>query len=691
MKRLATILAVCLVFWGVGIKTALADNPTTNPTSINLNPSCGLVGQEVVFTINVNAENANGQDIYYKYFVNMGRYCTSDESSDPEQWLMLKNWTTETTFQTEPLTFSKEGKNIFIVWAATPEEDSSVLNPSSLDPPDFCSAMIGQYFNVTNGGCGQEENEIKIAGSGKVKEPVTITSLPNSGNLWYQFWVNTRSYENRSATPNWSLIKPADLSTWTQENFATWTPESEGLYTFVVWSTTDPSLSCKGMAGSSYRVTKKEPNPWPMTGHDAQRTGRSSYQGVSQLSDQPLNLAWKIEGGNPLRNQVIAADGTLYAILQSSEIVNVHGDLQDYLYGFNPQGEIIYQQALHWSCRNLCVGIRSELYIGSGWYGVGVKKVDGTIEPVYEDSSAEEIIQALDGTLFIAGNIPSLDSDGIVAIDPYSKQEKWKFLPEEDVNWGSLRISLDPNGNIYLAFSSGTGDEQKDTLWALSPDGTLKWELPEKWVHLNYASPVIGIGPDGKETIYLKTAKEYEIVPSHFEDFAELWAIDAENGNIKWRYQPRSLILSDPAIGKDGTIYMAKFGPSGWEPCDDGWCKFKTVLVAVDPFHGTAKWEFRDEFHTPITYSTDAPPSISSDGTIFISSDNALYAVNPNGSLKQKFEIPMEDLGDWFGGCWSSPVIDDARGMVYAVGRYAKGSFPNVEFTYYLHAFEENE
>jgi outer membrane protein assembly factor BamB len=104
---------------------------------------------------------------------------------------------------------------------------------------------------------------------------------------------------------------------------------------------------------------------------------------------------------------------------------------------------------------------------------------------------------------------------------------------------------------------------------------------------------------------------------------------------------------SSPAIGSDGTIY---FGSSD------------NNLYAIDP-DGTLKWAF---LTGDMVLSS---PAIGADGTIYVGSlDGHLYAVNANGTQKWAF-LPCEDcVGLYVDEVISSPAIG-SDGTVY-VGFY---------------------
>ena len=120
-------------------------------------------------------------------------------------------------------------------------------------------------------------------------------------------------------------------------------------------------------------------------------------------------------------------------------------------------------------------------------------------------------------------------------------------------------------------------------------------------------------------------------------------------GTQKWAFNMGDWILSSPAIGLDGTIYLGSLN---------------NKLYAINP-DGTEKWSITTG---PIYFSS---PTLSLDGTIYVgSSDNNLYSVNSNGTLKWIFNTN--------GAIMSSPAIDH-DGIVYIGSRDSMlyAIFPN--------------
>ncbi len=112
--------------------------------------------------------------------------------------------------------------------------------------------------------------------------------------------------------------------------------------------------------------------------------------------------------------------------------------------------------------------------------------------------------------------------------------------------------------------------------------------------------------------------------------------VGAQTDSLKWKYQTGDYVDSSPAVGSDGTIYVG----SG-----DGY------VYALNP-DSSLKWKYQTE-----GYWVSSSPALGSDGTIYVGSqDNHVYALNPDGSLKWRYQT-----GYWVD---SSPAVG-SDGTIY--------------------------
>jgi len=173
---------------------------------------------------------------------------------------------------------------------------------------------------------------------------------------------------------------------------------------------------------------------------------------------------------------------------------------------------------------------------------------------------------------------------------------------------------------MVIYFGTVYGDPS--CLYAVYPNGILKWKYSVGGVYDIFSSPAIG--DDG--TIYFGSGGDYPPTGS----IKALYP----NGTLKWKYNTNHVVYSSPAIGSDETIYCG---------CHD------TYLYALYPNNGTLKWMYKtgDWIRTA--------PCVADDGTIYVVSlDSYLYAIYPNGTLKWKTNV----------GAGTSPTIGQ-DGTIY--------------------------
>lgn len=233
---------------------------------------------------------------------------------------------------------------------------------------------------------------------------------------------------------------------------------------------------------------------------------------------------------------------------------------------------------------------------------------------------------------------------------PQTNNTKWifQFGSNETGGWVKAPPAIGSDGTIYLIASEYTITNNQYRLYAINPDGTLKWKT--EYILHGGSAPLIS----SEGTIYIT-------------GFDRLYSID-QNGSIKWEYDLPSKSGSDaspPVVGADGTLYVFKgdqyaFNPNGtvkWRKnsnlgscgsypaigpdgilyygsADYGGEFISNSFFAKYP-NGTEKWQYdlgNGQFVTP--------PAIDSDGTIYFSSEGMgavyFYALNPNGTEKWK-------------------------------------------------------
>ncbi len=133
--------------------------------------------------------------------------------------------------------------------------------------------------------------------------------------------------------------------------------------------------------------------------------------------------------------------------------------------------------------------------------------------------------------------------------------------------------------------------------------GAKLWEFETG--SLVISSPAIG--SDG--TVYVGSLDE------------KLYAINGKTGVKLWEFETGSYVISSPAIGSDGTVYVGSRD---------------NKLYAINGKTGAKLWEF-------VTGDVvDYSPTIGSDGTVYVGShDTKLYAIKTDSKGLAKSPWPM--------------------------------------------------
>jgi outer membrane protein assembly factor BamB len=203
----------------------------------------------------------------------------------------------------------------------------------------------------------------------------------------------------------------------------------------------------------------------------------------------------------------------------------------------------------------------------------------------------------------------------------------WKY----NINPGGLTMevgqsspALGNDGTVYVA---------GDHLYAINPDGTLRWTAFGNTSEMLRNAPVIGT--DG--TIYFV----YHNIP--------LTALSPSDGSVRWYCSlgADDHCFASPAIGTDGKIYVAT----------------QPGLVYAVSMTGQIVWTF-NLMSSGFSGILRSSPAIDNAGSVYFgintgSPSSAFFALNSDGTLKWKFEpadLPSDVPSTHF-DIYSSPAI----------------------------------
>ena len=312
---------------------------------------------------------------------------------------------------------------------------------------------------------------------------------------------------------------------------------------------------------------------------DAMHSGRSRYKAPIAQPHETMHVA---TGGVVVSSPAIADDGTL-----------VFGSHDKSIYAVDAAGKIVWRHPtgdLVWGSPALGPG--GVVYAGSDddrlyafdlkdgsvrWQFIaGPCRIATGVGPEGARCDVDGVTVAPDGTVYAS-------ADGLYALAPDGKL-KWKFAPGITHCAAAPAVGLD--GTVYV----GCHD---DALYALNPDGTKKWDF-RAGDDID-SSP--SVSADGIVYVGSDDHKLYALGPG---------------GALRWAVTTGGPIRSSPAVAADGTVYVGSF---------DG------ALYAVRA-GGVVAWSFR----TPDRIVSS--PVVDAAGNVLVGSeDDRLYALAPDGKL----------------------------------------------------------
>ncbi|XP_022799196.1 uncharacterized protein LOC111337205 isoform X2 [Stylophora pistillata] len=224
------------------------------------------------------------------------------------------------------------------------------------------------------------------------------------------------------------------------------------------------------------------------------------------------------------------------------------------------------------------------------------------------------------------------DDKSLRALSAVNGNLMWKFSTEGAVT-SSTRVGAD--GSLYFGCLDGY-------FYALNPDGSLKWKkdlAAEIW-----SSPAL---LEGGKAVF---------VGSMAEDWANVFSLDGETGEIIWKYKTAEPVFSSPSVSHDNNAVF--------------FCSYDANCYAFNTGNGHVLWVFEADS------AFQSSPVVSKlNGTLFVgSTEGNIYAVD---SATGKLKWIREGKGELFSSPFVAPngnvYIGSGEGEVLAL-RQTDGS-----------------
>jgi outer membrane protein assembly factor BamB len=290
----------------------------------------------------------------------------------------------------------------------------------------------------------------------------------------------------------------------------------------------------------------------------------------------------------------VGADGTLYfGSIWSNEDDSRHAGV---LYALAPDHKLKWKKEFQGSVGTPLIGPHKTIYLISNSTLYAIDSSGNTLWSITEISDVHAI--ASDGSVYGSLWSPynSIDIGCMVAVSPDGTIE-WEAGIDHEV----LSVAIDEDGTIYA--------EGRNSLHAINPDGSRKWDNPVQ------GGPVIGA--DG--TIYV------------IGDENRLLALNGEGKTI-WEYEVKNqednFYLNSPMIGADGAIYV---GANKFYYDEDSTFRDSGFIYAFDG-NGHVKWVY------------DIPQGASWYRRC-LSDDGILYFISDNSGRLQLLALQTESMG----------------------------------------------
>lgn len=261
---------------------------------------------------------------------------------------------------------------------------------------------------------------------------------------------------------------------------------------------------------------------------------------------------------------------------------------------------------------------------------------EGGVKWIYNGyGSVQSVSVGHDGTIYFAGLnvVYALNPDGTL---------KWKVTDTS----GGLVVAgptVGPDGNIYAVTHEATDGFPPASLGAMSisPGGQILWNTP------GFIIPDGGGEESQTKEIVFGSGQLYFCLNNYITSQFGLLALSMDNGDINWA-QPGK---GQPSMAPDGSIYIiSSYLTSSY-----------VEISSYDP-DGDVIHTFFGNGTPSATY-----PDVGSDGDFYIGRNYSfLTGVEPNGDIK--FEVNTANGNGILGG----PIVNNSNSQV-AVGGYSIG------------------
>jgi outer membrane protein assembly factor BamB len=367
-----------------------------------------------------------------------------------------------------------------------------------------------------------------------------------------------------------------------------------------------------------------QPNaPWPMTGRCAGHSGRSPFSVPASTQTRVLaDFSDSLGFASTIETPAIAADGTVYF---SAHDERVHA--------IDPLGRPSWVSSDAGLIGTPAIGATGTLFIGSTNYALYALDPDtGAVRwrhPIPEQISDSPTV-GRDGTVYF-----SADRGRVYALDGSTGGALWVYSMGGPDPAG--HTALGPDGALYF----GVQNDSSSLIALAAATGAEQWRFDA-----GERAPT-----DSESTI--PTIGDLGLVYFAASD-GTVYAIEVATGAVHWRFANPGGIASAPALGLEGTVYVAGREARG-----------KVTVYALDGGLGTVRWTAN-----LASFGQTGTPTVAADGTVYIGSGNVFHALDgQTGRELWSFDGPNDFEVQAAIGADGTLYAPNLSGKLFAIGQ----------------------
>jgi PKD repeat protein len=439
---------------------------------------------------------------------------------------------------------------------------------------------------------------------------------------------------------------------------------------------------------------------WPMFNHDPQHTGYST----SDAPDSP-NLLWTFSKPQRLTSPSVA-NGTVVVASWEPKVYALDVDNGGLIWSYEIQGvpsqpvianEMVFVSVKYYFDDGYDYHIYSfDLNSGDLLWEWNANSIDW-LNSQFTSSYAPPLSAAnnriyfclnsyADGNNYITNFVFCLDDDTGDLLWNANITDSLNCYMNASLTIGNDKIFLSTNHNLY-----GLSETDGDLLWKFHLNLTTFFSAPafiddKVFIGNDYTDEFYCLNANTGGVIWQKTLNESNtyMTPSIVDNKVivganeintgadPIYALDKNSGNVLWRYDYLSLVISTPAIA-DNKVYCTY---------NDG------TIRALDLNNGNFLWKFT----APDVYQGWHESNAIAYGKLFVSIRHKMYVFGPGTPMNQNPVADAEpdaqtvDIGEEvdFSGCFSYDPDGIIVSYEWDFGDGNSGSGVNVSHTYYF-------